>query len=66
MSRDLPYPYTHTWTEDGIQRQAQIHQAADGEEVVWDPDPLSSEQPWANVDDPQIRYDDTDIRSLRH
>jgi hypothetical protein len=59
------YPYTHTWAEDGIQRQTQIHQAYDDEEVVWDPPYPGAEQPWANVDNPELRYDDDEIRSLR-
>lgn len=63
---DLTYPYVHTWDEDGIHRQANIHQAIDGEEVVWDPAYPGQDQPWVNVDNPQLRYDDDEIRSLHH
>lgn len=65
MPRDDSYPYTHTWVEGGIERQAQIHLANDGEEVVWAPAYPGQEQPWVSADHQHLRYDDDQISSLR-
>lgn len=58
------HPYTHTWDEDGIQRQAQIHLASSGHEVVYDAQYPGDETPWQSLQREGVRYSDDDITSL--
>lgn len=57
----MNHPYVHTWTEDGIQRQAQIHLAVTGSEVVWDAHTPGDSHPWQDLDNDRIRYSDDEI-----
>jgi hypothetical protein len=58
------YPYTHTWDEDGIQRQAQIHLADNGSEAVWDPRTPGDSYPWQDLDNENRRHSDSEITTL--
>ncbi|MER8030685.1 hypothetical protein ABTZ78_17200 [Streptomyces bauhiniae] len=59
MSRT--YPFLHTWTdEDGIKRQAQIHQTASGTEAVWDARYPGDQQPWQDLTHESVRHEDID------
>lgn len=55
------YPYVHTWTEDGIQRQAQIHHTVAGREAVWNPRHPGDHQPWQDLDRENVRHRDDEI-----
>lgn len=55
------YPYVHTWDEDGIQRQAQIHMSTSGSEVVWDPTHPGDPRPWQNLDYETVRHGSDEI-----
>ena len=55
------YPYVHTWDEDGIQRQAQIHMSDSGSEVVWDARHPGDPQPWQNLDHETVRHSSDEI-----
>lgn len=58
MARD--YPYVHTWDEDGIQRQAQIHRSPTGTEVVWDARYPGDPEPWQDLTYETVRHEETD------
>ncbi|MCM8555370.1 hypothetical protein [Streptomyces sp. STCH 565 A] len=54
------YPYVHTWDEDGIQRQAQIHQSPSGTEVIWDPRHPGDPEPWQDLSYDTVRHSEID------
>lgn len=58
------YPYVHTWDEDGIQRQAQIHAVDNGSEAVHDARTAHDGFPWQDLDDENKRYSDDQITTL--
>ncbi|MEU0032012.1 hypothetical protein [Streptomyces sp. NPDC006335] len=68
MSSTRREPWIHTWNEDGIQRQAQIHYTYDDCSVVWAPRYPGDPQPWFDgdraEDDPSARYEDEDLVTL--
>jgi hypothetical protein len=55
------YPYVHTWDDNGIQRQAQIHMTVTGSEAVWDARHPGDPQPWQNLDYENVRHSDDEI-----
>jgi hypothetical protein len=61
-------PYIHTWIEDGIQRQAQIHYTRDDRTVVWDPRYVGDPAPWFDGDyereNDAARFEDEDLVTL--
>ncbi|MFG3090662.1 hypothetical protein ACGGAI_23860 [Streptomyces antibioticus] len=59
MSRK--HPFVHTWDEDGIQRQAQIHQTDSGSEAVWDARYPGDPEPWQDLSYETVRHRDDEI-----
>ncbi len=57
------HPYPHTWTEDGVQRQVQIHMAENGSEAVWDARTPGDPEPWQSLDREGVRFSDDQIVS---
>ncbi|MFJ4847561.1 hypothetical protein [Streptomyces sp. NPDC088733] len=55
------YPYAHTWDENGIQRQAQIHMTVSGQETVWDARRPGDPEPWQSLDYDTVRFRDDEI-----
>lgn len=55
------YPYTHTWDENGIQRQVQIHMTVTGSEAVWDARRPGDPEPWQNLDHDTVRHTNDEI-----
>lgn len=65
---ETPEPYAWTWIEDGIRRQAKIHQTRCGRDVVWSPRVLGDPAPWFDADyaedDPAGYFEDADLITL--
>lgn len=57
------HPYPHTWNDDGVQRQVQIHMAETGSEAVWDARTPGDPTPWQCLTDEGVRYRDDQIVS---
>ncbi|MCX4974247.1 hypothetical protein [Streptomyces sp. NBC_00620] len=55
------YPYPHTYDDNGIQRQAMIHQSNTGDELVWDPRRPGDPEPWVNLEHDNVRATDDEV-----